>query len=117
MLKIYVYEKCDTCRKALTYLKANGVDFESIPIVEQPPTTSELRTASRQLGDFRKLFNTSGLSYRALNLGARIKTMSEAEAFGLLEDDGKLIKRPFVIGPGVAMVGFKPDEWKKAGVG
>ena len=29
-------------------------------------------------------------------------------------EDGKLIKRPLVVGDGVTLVGFKEDEWKRA---
>ena len=39
------------------------------PIRETPPTTGELKAALELLGgDIRKLFNTSGMDYRALGL-------------------------------------------------
>jgi arsenate reductase-like glutaredoxin family protein len=38
--------------------------------------------------------------------------MSEEEAFRLLASNGNLVKRPFVIGDGVHLVGFNVAEWQ-----
>ena len=40
-MKIYLYEKCDTCRKALKFLQERDTSFETIPIRQQPPTVAE----------------------------------------------------------------------------
>ena len=111
-LKVYEYEKCSTCRNALKYLDRKGVPYERIPIVESPPSRAELKKMAGYVGDFRKLFNTSGQVYRELKLGERIKQMTEEEALGLLAGNGKLIKRPFVLGASQGVVGFKENEWK-----
>ena len=42
-MKIHTYVKCDTCRKAVKWLRANGLAFEEIPIRETPPSPNELR--------------------------------------------------------------------------
>jgi arsenate reductase len=54
------------------------------------------------------------MDYRALGLKDRLPTMSTSEALDLLTQNGNLVKRPFVIGNGVALAGFKTDEWEKA---
>lgn len=64
-------------------------------------------------GDVRKLFNTSGVVYREMGLGAKLGSMSESEALKLLSTHGKLVKRPFVLGAGVGLVGFRAEEWRK----
>lgn len=117
-MKIYEYKNCSTCQKALKFLDAKGVKYERAPIVDQPPTASELKQMLVHIkergGDFRKLFNTSGQMYRELGISDKIKAgMTEAEAIRLLAANGKLIKRPFVLTPKTGMVGFKPDEWSK----
>ena len=61
-----------------------------------------------------KLFNSSGNDYREMGMKDRLPGMSKAEAFELLATKGNLVKRPFVIGDGVALTGFKPAEWEKA---
>ena len=39
--------------------------------------------------------------------------MSDEEAFALQQTNGNLVKRPFVIGEGIGLVGFKEVEWEK----
>ena len=77
-LKFYAYKNCDTCRKAIKYLDGKGVEYELIPIREQPPTKAELKTmlASHD-GNIRKLFNTSGGDYKALNLKEKLPNMTK----------------------------------------
>jgi arsenate reductase len=113
MLKVYEYEKCSTCRKALQFLDQRKVSYEKIPIVDHPPTLAELKRMLGFVGDVRRLFNTSGLVYRELKLGEKLPSMSESEALKLLASNGKLIKRPFALGPDRGLVGFKEAEWKK----
>ena len=59
----------------------------------------------------KKLFNTSGQSYREGNFGERVKTLSQAQAFDALAADGKLIKRPLVFGDGFALIGFDESAY------
>jgi arsenate reductase len=112
--KVYQYAKCSTCRKALAFLKAQGVDYDSVDIVTRPPPRKTLKDALRLSGlPIQKLFNTSGQSYRDGNFGQRLKSMSEAEALEALAADGKLIKRPLVIGDDFALVGFDENAYRR----
>jgi arsenate reductase len=115
MLKVYAYKNCDTCRKALKFLRSNDVPFQEVPIRETPPSKAELRAMlAAQDGQLRKLFNTSGGDYKALGLSAKLPGFSESEAVDLLASNGNLVKRPFVIGSGVHLVGFDEEAWRKA---
>jgi arsenate reductase (glutaredoxin) len=64
--KIYQYNKCSTCVKALKYLDSKKISYESVPIVDQPPALAELKKMLVHLknrgGTFRNLFNTSGFN-------------------------------------------------------
>jgi arsenate reductase len=113
LTKVYQYDGCSTCKKALKFLEAKKVKFEKLPIVEKPPTVAELKKMAAYVGDFRKLFNTSGQLYREFGMSEKLKTMTEAQAIELLAKHGKLVKRPFVLGRDFGMVGFKEPEWKK----
>ncbi|HYO95441.1 MAG TPA: Spx/MgsR family RNA polymerase-binding regulatory protein [Polyangiaceae bacterium] len=105
--KVYQYAKCSTCRKALALLDELRVDYQVVDIVEHPPSKQELKEVLRRSGlPLRKLFNTSGKSYREGNFGERLAQLSEAEALTALAADGKLVKRPLVLGPDYALVGF-----------
>jgi len=49
-----------------------------------------------------------------LGLSARLPTLSPEEALALLAGNGNLIKRPVLLGPGVALAGFQPEAWRAA---
>lgn len=111
-LKVYTYKNCGTCKKATKWLDAHGVAYTEAPIRETPPTMAELKKMLKaQGGELKKLFNTSGLDYKQLNLREMLPALSEAEALELLSSNGNLVKRPFVVGKDVATVGFKEDTW------
>lgn len=113
-VKVYEYSNCSTCKKALKFLDQKKVAFEAVAIVEQPPSVSELKKMlAYQVGELRKLFNTSGQLYRELGISEKLPGMSAAQALDLLSKNGKLIKRPFVLTDDQGLVGFKEDEWKK----
>lgn len=112
MLRVYQYPKCSTCRSALRWLDAHSVSYESVDIVQSPPTTQLLAQVLQRSGlPLPKLFNTSGQAYRDGNFKQRLVTLSESEALAALAHDGKLIKRPLVIARDVALVGFDPKAY------
>lgn len=117
-IKIYEYKSCSTCQKARKFLDTKKLKYQAFPIVEQPPTVSELKTMLKYLkaqdGSFKNLFNTSGVLYREMNISQKIKDgMSEEEALQLLSKNGKLIKRPFLLTENNGTVGFKQDLWSQ----
>ena len=113
-MKVYEYAGCSTCRKALKFLDARGVAYQAVPIVETPPSTAELKTMLKFAGELKRLFNTSGVLYREMGVGEKLKTLSEDAALALLAKHGKLVKRPFVLLKDRGLLGFKEDEWKAA---
>lgn len=113
-LTIYEYDGCSTCRKALKFLDARGIAYRRAPIVETPPSKTELKTMLGFAGDLRRLFNTSGQLYREMGIGEKLKTLSQDEALDLLSRHGKLVKRPFVLLKDRGLLGFKEEEWKAA---
>jgi Spx/MgsR family transcriptional regulator len=113
-MKLYQYPNCSTCRKAAKFLKEKNIEVESIDITINPPTVDELQQMMSVQGDRKKLFNTSGVQYRELDMKAKLPNLSDLEAMKLLNGNGKLIKRPFLIGESIALVGFKEEQWKEA---
>lgn len=117
-MKVYEYANCSTCKKAVKYLDLKKVKYERLPIVDTPPTPTELK---KMLGYLKaqghgltKLFNTSGTQYRELGIAAKIKGgMSESEAITLLSKNGKLIKRPFLLTKESGTVGFNEEDWNR----
>jgi arsenate reductase len=115
MLKIYTLSNCGTCRAATKWLRRRGIAFEEIAIRESPPSRAELRQAlAAHDGELRRLFNTAGGDYREQKLAEKLPGMNVSAALTLLAGNGNLVKRPFLIGDGVAQVGFSEERWAAA---
>lgn len=112
-LIIYVYRKCSTCRKALAWLDTHGLNYEERPIREQPPTPAEIRLALETQGNIRQLLNTSSQDYRDAGLKDTLDSLPAEAVFARLQQNGNLVKRPFVVLPDIAFAGFKEDLWRK----
>ena len=111
---VLVYRKCSTCIKALKWLEENNVEFEERPIKEKNPTYEELKIWHQMSGmPLKKFFNTSGLLYKEMQLKDKLPGMSEEEQLKLLATDGKLVKRPLVVGDDFVLTGFKEAEWNE----
>ncbi|MGB5311362.1 MAG: arsenate reductase family protein [Polyangiales bacterium] len=110
---VYQYPRCSTCRKAVRFLEAEGVDHKAKDIVESPPSKAALKKAIQLSGlPINRFFNTSGQSYRQGGFKEKLKTMSHDQALSALAADGKLIKRPLVLGDGFVLVGFREADWR-----
>ena len=111
--KLYHYPNCSTCKRARKWLEAAGVHVELIDIVKTPPSASGLQAAINASGlPLKRFFNTSGQSYRAGNFRARLPDMSRDEQIAALAADGKLIKRPLLVGAATVLVGFREADWQ-----
>ena len=111
---VLVYRKCSTCMKALKWLDANGVEYVERAIVEENPTYEELKEWYGKSGlPLKKFFNTSGVLYKEMQLKDKLPAMSEEEQLKLLATDGKLVKRPLVVGDDFVLTGFKEAEWNE----
>ena len=114
MILVLEYPRCSTCKKALQWLRDNGVAFEDRHIVEQNPTQQELTEWYHKSGlPLKRFFNTSGMLYRSMGLKDRLAAMSEEEQLALLATNGMLVKRPLVVGDDFVLVGFKEAEWER----
>ena len=113
-MKLYLYEKCETCRKAIRWLDEKKIKYQAIPIRDKPPTKKELTAMLKSHGgNLKKLFNTSSKDYRDPELKARLPSLTEKEVIDLLNKKGNLIKRPFLVGGSKLLQGFKPDLWEE----
>jgi arsenate reductase len=112
VIKVYQYPACSSCKKALAFLRDNGIPFEEIDISLSPPSEEELVQMIERQGGIKPLFSSSGKRYREGGYSERIPTMSREDAVRELARDGMLVKRPFVLTPTHALLGFKPEQWK-----
>ncbi len=108
------YPKCSTCKKAKKYLEDNSIKYIDRNIIMETPTKEELKEWIERFSfPLDRLYNTSGMKYRELNLKEKRKTMTLEEQLELLSSDGMLLKRPILITENKMVTGFKELEWNK----
>ena len=95
-LIIYSYLKCSTCKKASKWLDQKSISYNLKDIVKEPPSKKYLDLALKEYHfDIKRVFNTRGKSFKLINYD--IYAFSNEEIINLLQSDGKLIKRPFLV--------------------
>ncbi len=106
------YNKCSTCKKAKNFLIENNIEFTDRDIKNNNPSFDEIKKWIEKYNlDIDKLFNTSGLVYKELNLKEKRKTLSLDEKIKLLSSNGMLVKRPILVSDNNILIGFKQKEW------
>ncbi|MCB1936015.1 MAG: arsenate reductase family protein [Nitrosomonas sp.] len=113
-IKFYGYKKCGTCIKAEKYLRNANIEFEFIDITQHPPAAEELAEFSENADvSLNKLFNTSGLQYRELNIKEKLPSLTNQEILDLLASNGRLIKRPLITDGKRVSIGFREEQFEK----
>jgi arsenate reductase len=111
---VYWYPKCSTCKRAKKFLDDRNCSYELKDIKEETPSTEFLQTIVDKYSiPVRKLFNTSGLVYKELELKDKLESYDQKEQIQLLASNGMLIKRPICILEDAVLIGFKENEWKE----
>ena len=106
---VYGIASCGTCKKALAWLKAQGIAHTWVDIRQSPPSKERVANWVETLGA-KALRNTSGGSYRAL--GEEKQSWTDAEWLAAFQKDAMLIKRPVLeINDTPSAVGFKEDAY------
>lgn len=114
MLTFICHPRCTTCKKAAEYLDKKGIAYIVRDITSENPDREELKRWYEKSGlNIRKLFNTSGIQYRALALKDKLASMSIDECLDLLATDGMLVKRPVLVGDDLVLFGFREADWEQ----
>lgn len=109
---LYVYSRCSTCKKAEKFLNDNNFEYTKKEIVEEIPTKEDIKKWMKKGNlDLKKFFNTSGMSYRKLELAKKYDTYTEEELLDMLSKDGMLIKRPILITKDNVITGFNEEKY------
>ena len=119
-ITVYHYAGCSTCRKARKFLAEHHQEALLVDLKAAPPTAATLADLHAVSGlAVKKLFNTSGQSYRGGGFKERLPRMSDSDAHAALAADGMLVKRPILSvtrsdGSRAVCVGFKASSWAAA---
>ena len=107
-LQVYGIPNCGTCKKALSWLQNQGIEYEFINTKEVAPTAEMITNWVKALGS-KSMRNTSGQSYRAL--GEERQTWTDEQWIEAFAKDAMLLKRPLFVKDKMAvLVGFRATE-------
>ena len=108
MISMYGLKNCDTCRGALKWLVAEGLDYRFVDVRKDGLDTSEITAWAAALG-WEALINRRGTTWRGLS-DADKEDIDEAKAIKLMMTHPGIIKRPVFHSNGTYLVGFKDDQ-------
>ena len=106
------YPPCSTCKKAYKALQDLGIEATYRNIKEDNPTKDEIQSWIHHGVELKKLFNTSGMLYRELNVKEKRETYTEEQLIELLASNGMLVKRPLLIMPDKMIIGYDRKEYE-----
>ena len=113
MINIYGLKNCDSCRKAIKWLKDNNYSYEFFDIKVNPIKKSKIKEWLTVHG-IDKTLNKKSTTWRQLD--QNLKNDFESDALTILKNFPTLIKRPFWEVNSKAMKQLEPgflDEQKK----
>ncbi len=114
MINFICYPKCTTCQRAKKWLDDNNIEYQLRDIKADNPSYNELKAWYKLSNEpLKKLFNTSGLLYKSMELKSKLPDISEDEQLKLLSTDGMLVKRPLLVSDDFVLIGFKENQWSE----
>lgn len=110
--KLYGFRSCDTVRKAMTWLDANGVAYDFFDYRKQALDPKTVDGWFRRAG-WETVFNRNSTTFKELP-EAEKSGIDEKRARQMILAETNLIKRPVLDAGGALLVGFKADAWARA---
>jgi arsenate reductase len=111
MIKVYGIKNCDTMKKAMACLDAQGTAYEFIDYKKAGIAAAHLPDWSARAG-WQKLLNTRGLMWKKLSDEQRAD-VDEKKALALMAETPSLIKRPVLDTGKALLVGFDEAAYAK----
>lgn len=112
MLKMICYDKCSTCNKARKKLDTLGIDYQVIDVKKDIIEKEQILELLNRLDVPKRMFNTSGLVYREMELSKKVNSLTIEEMAELLFSHGMLIKRPVLFDEKILLVGYREKEYE-----
>lgn len=112
---LYGLKNCDTCKKALKALEADGREVNFVDIRQDADLATQVPAWLEQVGKDR-LINTRSTTWRQLDEDERAKADHPVDVIQLLKDNPTLIKRPVIEVEGEVHVGWKKDVQEALGL-
>jgi arsenate reductase len=110
MTIIYGIKNCDTMKKAMKWLDAQGIDYAFHDYRKDGLDAKQLDGWLKTIG-WETLLNRRGMTWRKLSDEVK-DNIDEKSARQLMLDNPAIIKRPVLHSGKQWLVGFKADEYK-----
>lgn len=112
-IEVWGIPSCGTTRKAVKFLEGEGitVDYRNVRETAVPKTL--IREMLKVVDSPRKVFNTSGGSYKEGGWKDKVAGMTKDDIVNALVADPMLIKRPVVRSPKGMVVGFDENALRR----
>jgi arsenate reductase len=108
LITVYGLKSCDTCRKALGWLKGENLAHRFHDLRADGISRADIARFAGAVG-WEKLLNKASATWRALDDEAK-EGVTEARALALMAEQPALIKRPVFEAGAKIVVGFREAE-------
>ncbi|KZK05119.1 MULTISPECIES: Spx/MgsR family RNA polymerase-binding regulatory protein [Lactococcus] len=108
MIKIYLSGSCSSCRKAKKWLNKRHIEFEEINLIKDIMEKDDLiKILSLTENGLEDVIATRGKTYSGLN--HNFDELGLEEAYRLIQENPRLLKRPLIFDEQRLLIGFNED--------
>ncbi|KEY61818.1 Spx/MgsR family RNA polymerase-binding regulatory protein [Lactococcus cremoris] len=108
MIKIYLSGSCSSCRKAKKWLRKRHIEFEEINLTKDIMEKDDLiKILSLTENGLEDVIATRGKTYSGLN--HNFDELVLEEAYRLIQENPRLLKRPLIFDEQRLLIGFNED--------
>jgi Spx/MgsR family transcriptional regulator len=94
-MTVYGIPNCDTVKKALTWLKANKIDFQFHDFKKEGISAKKLKEWDKKAG-YEKFLNKKSTVWKEVDDKTKAAITSAEGALALLQEKTSIIKRPVI---------------------
>lgn len=113
LVKVYGIPNCDTVKKAISFLKENGVEFSFHDYKKEGITITKLQEWIRQ-ASVEKIANKNSTTWKNLTEEEKLSAADEAGLIHLLQENTSMIKRPIIeANSKLILIGYNKELYKE----
>ncbi|MBP1930642.1 Spx/MgsR family RNA polymerase-binding regulatory protein [Ammoniphilus resinae] len=104
-LRFYTYPSCTSCRKAKSFLRQNGIEFEERHLFRDPPTKEELLDIIKRTDNgLDDILSTRSRTFKELDV--QIEELTVFQLLEMLSEEPRLLRRPILIDDEKLIIGY-----------
>ena len=111
-MKVYGIKNCNTVKKALDWLNANGVAYEFMDFKKLGVTAEKLAQWDAKAG-YAKFLNKQGTTYKLLDDATKASITDASSALAILQQKTSMIKRPVIEHGDFLFFGFDEEVYQQ----